>query len=72
MKTCINCKYEPNWSKLKQVKSEYPHKSGKCRWPETNPLPILPGVYEKPYAKLIFLYEDRSGVVYDCPAWEKK
>ena len=68
-KTCLNCKYEPQWSEPKG--GEYPRSSGKCRWFEAHGRPKLPGCVQV-IENGILRYADDSGVMTNCKTWEPK
>ena len=60
MKTCLNCKYEPEWSE---------RRNGKCQYPVK--LPLLPKTY-RIFTEYITRYDDDSGVIKNCPTWQEK
>ena len=67
MKSCLDCKYEPDWSPI--VGKEYPRRTGACKWGKK--LPAIP----KPFLfvrNAITRHADDSGVPENCAAWEAK
>lgn len=66
-RTCLNCKFEPDWSKPSGL--EYPVRVGKCKW--SGDIPVLPAVYSL-IKKSVLRYSDDSGVMERCAAWTKK
>ena len=65
--TCLNCKWEPEWSAWKDA--GYKRCYGKCRYPVE--LPRLPQVYVLT-VKGITRYGDDSGVCRNCAVWTPK
>ena len=68
MKNCLNCKFEPVWSKWSL--GEYSRRTGNCRF--KLPKIVLPAVYRIIHAQKIVRYEDNSGTPINCPTWEPK
>jgi hypothetical protein len=64
MKSCLNCKYEPDWGE--ETRGEYPRRFGTCKWNE--PV-ILPACYTSTY-KSIERHSDDSGVCLKCATWK--
>lgn len=67
MKTCLNCRYEPDWSEPQG--REYSRRMGDCK------LTIevtLPACYRAPMKQRIERYSDDSGVHHRCKYWEPK
>ena len=64
---CLNCKYEPDWSKW--TMGEYPRCSGKCKYPVE--LPVLPKVYVI-IIHDVLRYKDNSGMPQYCETWKAK
>ena len=67
MKSCLNCKYEPDWSA--KTGGEYARQTGKCKY--VVQLPPLPAVYQISI-NWITRYSDDSGLPVRCPAWSSK
>lgn len=67
MKSCLNCKFEPVWSKWSL--GEYSRCTGNCQF--KLPKIILPRVYRISH-KGIIRYKDNSGIPIDCPTWKSK
>lgn len=68
-KNCLNCKYEPDWSKI--IGKEYPRRTGRCKWPLENELPVFPHTCQISFS-LVERYKDDSGICVTCKAWEPK
>lgn len=66
--TCLNCKYEPEWSNW--AGGEYMRCVGNCQCPVGIPK-ILPKTY-RIHNDTITRYIDDSGVIENCPAWQGK
>jgi hypothetical protein len=66
--SCLNCKYEPDWSE--PTKGSHPYRSGKCKWNEV----VVPPLPRCTYLcrTSIMRFSDDSGVFTNCPAWEAK
>lgn len=67
MKTCLNCEYEPKWSTWRGYK--YKRCIGICQY--LVKLPPLPKIYRIHIDKIV-RYDDDSGVLVNCPVWQKK
>lgn len=67
-KSCLNCKYEPEWGD--PVGLSYPRRYGYCKYVIGNL--VLPACYTNIRQKAIERYSDDSGVFYDCNTWEPK
>ena len=66
MKTCLTCKYEPEWGPL--VGGDYPRRVGKCRWGQELPALPAPWVIKGSVTR----YSDDSGIYRHCKTWEAK
>lgn len=62
MKTCLNCKHEPNWG----IPSPEGVRLGDCQWKGWFPLSYI--IKRRPIAR----FKDDSGVYINCPVWEEK
>ena len=67
MKNCLNCRWEPEWSKW--TGGEYSRCGGRCQIKID--IPALPRTWhiQKDY---IERYEDNSGIPSGCKTWEPK
>ena len=69
-KTCLNCKYEPDWGEM--TKGTYPRRSGRCKHPIVNRKLKVPAVMSYHF-KSVIRYDDDSGIhVNYCKTWEPK
>ena len=68
MKTCLNCKYEPNWSAW--TGGKYSRQHGECKW-DVKQLPKLPAIMYV-QGKSVVRYSDNSGIPTGCDTWEPK
>lgn len=65
-KTCLNCKYEPDWSEW-SWDAKAAHRYGRCKWSGNHMLPKAFAIKE--YNILHYKNKD-IGVWEDCPAYE--
>ncbi len=66
-KSCLDCKYEPDWGQV--FGNKYPRRIGICKWDKKI---LLPGCYTPAYKKSVVRYSDNSGICLSCPTWEPK
>ena len=64
-KTCLTCKYEPDWKTW--THSDYSTRSGKCKWQSPGPWPVIYSVVERK----VIQHKLRSGFK-KCDAWKSK
>ena len=70
MKSCDNCKYEPDWGPVRG-NDEFRTMVGKCK--KKVEIQDLPACYNSPIQHSVVKYEeDGSGVHINCKTWEAK
>ncbi len=68
-KSCLTCKYEPDWGKL-ECYGEVERRYGECKYKVE--LPTLPQWFVYQLLNLIVRYGDDSGIYFNCKTWESK
>jgi len=69
MKSCLNCKYQPDWEEPVK-RGGYTVTNGACKWDK--PIPVFPATFELFPKRLIQRYDDDSGIYTNCKAWERE
>lgn len=68
-KTCLNCKYEPEWSAIST--GSFPRRSCNCKFSISEI--AVPACVPNLYKNKIIRYSDDSGIFYNCcTVWEEK
>lgn len=73
-KSCLNCKFEPDWSAwVKEWCSPRIKAYGMCKFPiPTNGLPECDPSNDSRGKRDIIRYGDNSGVYHNCSVWAPK
>ena len=70
-KSCLNCRFEPDWGKFSD--GEYSRAHGECKYPVPDvKLPAC--IFDHVCLKMrnIVRYSDNSGVYHHCAVWAPK
>ncbi len=65
MKTCLNCKYEPDWEMSNDA---YGTMTGFCKWNKTIIVPSCYTLDKRPIVR----FSCDTGVFHGCLTWESK
>ncbi len=65
-KSCLTCKFEPDWKEPTTIEFSFVVQYGKCKWKPQVPACV------KIEKKVIRKFQDNSGIYKNCAVWEPK